>query len=238
MNFIKNKTKAIIAFGVVTLLGATTVATVPAFAETLNEAFPQPTFSANKNALTAPVGELHTIKTSNVALGKILQFMYANYLTEEEKTELQTFVDTCQNETNIEKAKEQKAKIIELEASYNQKKQEKIAADDAKRRAAEEAAAREQQAYQSQSYNQPSYNEEYYSSDGSSSAKDWIIQRESGGNYNATNGQYYGAYQLDKSYLNGDYSKENQDRTAEQYVANRYGSWEAAQEHWKAHGWY
>ena len=82
------------------------------------------------------------------------------------------------------------------------------------------------------------YNEEYYSSDGSSSAKDWIIQRESGGNYNATNGQYYGAYQLDKSYLNGDYSKENQDRTAEQYVANRYGSWEAAQEHWKAHGWY
>ena len=108
MNFIKNKTKAIIAFGVVTLLGATTVATVPAFAETLNEAFPQPTFSANKNALTAPVGELHTIKTSNVALGKILQFMYANYLTEEEKTELQTFVDTCQNETNIEKSKDSK----------------------------------------------------------------------------------------------------------------------------------
>lgn len=237
MNFIKNRTKAIV-FGIVTFLCATTVATVPAFAETLNEAFPQPTYPTSKNALTASIGELYVIKTSNVALGKILQATYTNYLTEEEKTELQTFIDTCQNEMDIEKAKEQSVKIIELEASYNHKKQEKIAADDAKRRAAEETTERKQQTHQPQSNNQPSYSKEYYSYDGSCSAKDWIVQRESGGNYNATNGRYYGAYQLDISYLNGDLSQENQDRVAEQYVSNRYGSWENAAAHWRSHGWY
>lgn len=45
-----------------------------------------------------------------------------------------------------------------------------------------------------------------------SSAKEWIAQRESGGSYSATNGQYIGRYQLSASYLNGDYSAENQDK--------------------------
>lgn len=69
-------------------------------------------------------------------------------------------------------------------------------------------------------------------------AKDWIAQRESGGNYNATNGQYIGKYQLSSSYLNGDYSPANQERVANQYVQGRYGSWTAAQAHWMANGWY
>lgn len=72
----------------------------------------------------------------------------------------------------------------------------------------------------------------------SGSAKDFIVSKESGGNYNATNGRYYGAYQLDISYLNGDLSQENQDRVAEQYVQNRYGSWENAMSHWQSNGWY
>lgn len=70
------------------------------------------------------------------------------------------------------------------------------------------------------------------------SAKAWIVARESGGNYNAQNGQYIGKYQLSSSYLNGDYSPANQDRVADQYVKNRYGSWSAAQQHWQANGWY
>ena len=37
-------------------------------------------------------------------------------------------------------------------------------------------------------------------------AKEWIAQRESGGNYGARNGQYVGRYQLSAAYLNGDYS--------------------------------
>lgn len=69
-------------------------------------------------------------------------------------------------------------------------------------------------------------------------AKEWIAQRESSGSYTAQNGRYYGRYQLDLSYLNGDLSPENQDRVADQYVASRYGSWTAAQAHWMANGWY
>ncbi|MGO2638324.1 MAG: LysM peptidoglycan-binding domain-containing protein, partial [Enterococcus viikkiensis] len=72
----------------------------------------------------------------------------------------------------------------------------------------------------------------------SSSAKEWIAQRESGGSYSATNGQYIGRYQLSASYLNGDYSEANQERVAEQYVTSRYGSWEGAQSFWQANGWY
>ncbi|AIM25355.1 LysM domain-containing protein [Melissococcus plutonius] len=72
----------------------------------------------------------------------------------------------------------------------------------------------------------------------SNSAKEWIAQRESSGSYNATNGKYIGRYQLDASYLNGDYSPANQERTADNYVAQRYGSWEQAQTFWMSHGWY
>lgn len=59
-------------------------------------------------------------------------------------------------------------------------------------------------------------------------AKDWIAARESNGSYTATNGRYYGKFQLDTSYLNGDLSPENQERVAEQYMLSRYGSWTAA----------
>ncbi len=69
-------------------------------------------------------------------------------------------------------------------------------------------------------------------------AKAWIAGRESGGNYGARNGQYVGKYQLSASYLNGDYSAANQERVADQYVANRYGSWSVAQAFWQSHGWY
>lgn len=69
-------------------------------------------------------------------------------------------------------------------------------------------------------------------------AKEWIAQRESGGSYGARNGQYVGRYQLSSSYLNGDYSPANQERVADQYVQNRYGSWSGAQRFWEANGYY
>ena len=73
-----------------------------------------------------------------------------------------------------------------------------------------------------------------------SAAKEWIAQKESGGDYNAVNpsGRYIGRYQLTAEYLNGDYSIENQERVADEYVKNRYGSWEAAKVFWEANGWY
>lgn len=71
-------------------------------------------------------------------------------------------------------------------------------------------------------------------------AKEWIANKESGGDYNAINptGKYIGRYQLTNSYLNGDYSPENQERVANEYVINRYGSWVKAQQFWQANGWY
>ena len=69
-------------------------------------------------------------------------------------------------------------------------------------------------------------------------AKAWIANKESGGSYTAQNGQYYGKYQLSSSYLHGDYSAENQEKVADSYVTNRYGSWTAAQQFWQTHGWY
>ena len=56
--------------------------------------------------------------------------------------------------------------------------------------------------------------------------------------YQAKDGQYIGRFQLTSPYLNGDYSVENQERTAYKYVSNRYGSWTAAKAHWEAYGWY
>lgn len=72
-----------------------------------------------------------------------------------------------------------------------------------------------------------------------SSAKEWIAQRESGGSYTAQNSRYIGRYQLDSAYLNGDYSPANQERVAQKYVNERYGgSWDNAKAFWLAHGWY
>ena len=92
------------------------------------------------------------------------------------------------------------------------------------------------QAAQPQSQASQSYTSNASGSE--AAAKAWIAARESGGNYGATNGQYIGKYQLSASYLNGDYSAANQERVADQYVASRYGSWQNAQAHWQANGWY
>ena len=76
------------------------------------------------------------------------------------------------------------------------------------------------------------------SSSSEQAARDWIASRESGGSYTAQNGNYYGKYQLSSAYLGGDYSAENQERVANSYVLNRYGSWANAKAHWMQNGWY
>lgn len=71
-------------------------------------------------------------------------------------------------------------------------------------------------------------------------AKAWIANQESGGSYTAVNASTgaYGKYQLLPQYLHGDYSPANQERVADQYVAQRYNGWIGAQQHWQAYGWY
>lgn len=103
-----------------------------------------------------------------------------------------------------------------------------------------QAQASTQQATSQNTQAQASNNSNYSSnvSGSDAAAKAWIAQHESSNNYNARNGQYIGKYQLSASYLNGDYSAANQERVADQYVASRYGSWQNAQAHWQANGWY
>ena len=94
-----------------------------------------------------------------------------------------------------------------------------------------------------ESYSAPAATESYSApaatvSGSEAEAKEWIAQKESGGSYTATNGRYIGRYQLTDSYLNGDYSAENQERVADAYVSGRYGSWTAAKNFWLNNGWY
>lgn len=72
------------------------------------------------------------------------------------------------------------------------------------------------------------------------SAKAWIAQRESGGSYTIVNPSSgtYGRYQLTPDKLKGDYSPANQERVADNYVRQKYGSWSQAKAFWLANGWY
>ena len=108
--------------------------------------------------------------------------------------------------------------------------------------AAAQAQAAQQQSAQAQAttYSANTTTTTYTStvSGDEAAAKACIANKESGGSYTAQNGQYYCKYQLSSSYLNGDYSAANQEQVADNYVANRYGSWTAAQQFWQSHGWY
>lgn len=95
------------------------------------------------------------------------------------------------------------------------------------------ASAPAQQATSQQTYSAPAA-----ASADEASAREFIAARESGGSYSAANGQYYGKYQLSRSYLGGDLSAANQERVANNYVQSRYGSWTAAKNHWLQNGWY
>ena len=91
------------------------------------------------------------------------------------------------------------------------------------------------------SYNQAPAQNNNQSYQGSSNwAKEWIAQRESGGSYTAynPNGGYYGRYQLNPSLVAYGASPAEQEAAADNYVAQRYGSWENAQAFWQRNGWY
>ena len=106
--------------------------------------------------------------------------------------------------------------------------------------AADEGAAvevEEEPVYYAPTYYAPTWYESD-DEDAEADAKEWIAQRESGGDYNSRNGQYIGRYQLSEDKLDGDWSEENQEATADAYVAERYGSWSAARDFWERHGCY
>ena len=102
--------------------------------------------------------------------------------------------------------------------------------------AQEEAEAVEEE--QVEEYYEPTYYSYYDSTYDDMTDQEYIAWRESGADYDARNGQYVGKYQLQEDMLAGDYSPENQEYMAEQYMLDRYGSWEDARAFWDAHGWW
>lgn len=96
------------------------------------------------------------------------------------------------------------------------------------------------QAPVAQSQQAPAQNNNQSYQGSSNWAKEWIAQRESGGSYTAynPNGGYYGRYQLNPSLVPYGASPAQQEAAADNYVAQRYGSWENAQAFWQRNGWY
>ena len=123
--------------------------------------------------------------------------------------------------------------ITQLEIE-NADLREELAAQKARADELEEQLAEQEENAQAYVYHNSYYDSDY----DDMSAKDYIAQRESGQDYNAQNGQYYGKYQLQIDMLGGDLSPENQEETADRYVMERYGSWENARDFWDSHGWY
>ena len=145
-----------------------------------------------------------------------------------------------QNTNNNAQAAQQQATSQNTQAQAStQQAAQQSASQNTQAQASTQQAAQQQSASQNtqaQASNNSNYNSSVSGSD--AAAKAWIAQHESSNNYNARNGQYIGKYQLSASYLNGDYSPANQERVADQYVAQRYGSWTNAQRFWEANGWY
>lgn len=242
MNFSKNRKKYLVGIvcGMVLLVPAS------AHAESLASMVASPQVPEQKQLVlqTTDFGDFASFqemvhataakRTTNAAHINVLNILYKDYLGQEDTDKLNSLLEQTTAASSYDELVKIADDISEEKTYLEQKKQQAIAEAEAKKKAAEEAAAREAQNY-STGYSGSSTGQ--YSSD-SGDARSFIIQKESGGNYTAENGRYYGAYQLDRSYLNGDYSAENQDRTAENYVANRYGSWENAKAFWEQHGWY
>ena len=138
-----------------------------------------------------------------------------------------------------EQEKEEQAKIAAAKAAAAKSKTDaeakaKVAAE----QAAHAKAEQEKQAQATAQSNRSTFVYTSNISDTEQSAKEWIANKESGGSYTAVNGRFYGRYQLDISYLHGDLSAANQEKTADNYVKNRYGSWFLAKQAWLTKGWY
>lgn len=132
---------------------------------------------------------------------------------------------------------DQTQQVAQAQAKAAVEAQQAAQAQAAAQQAAQAAAV--QQAAQGQSYTVTQQPTTSTAGNGDeTAAREWIAGKESGGSYTVTNGQYIGKYQLSASYLNGDYSAENQERVANNYVSSRYGSWTNAKQHWLQNGWY
>lgn len=181
--------------------------------------------------------DVENVKDGCEVLANSIQEEYSGYLTIDDENKLKDIIDEVKKAYNLTDLNNCKTQLEALLDTCKTTKEDL-------EKAQAESAAQFQAINENYSTNTASYNSTTtYAATSptwsdAESAKAFIVGKESGGNYSATNGRYYGAYQLDSSYLNGDYSAENQDKVAEEYVNNRYGGWEGAASFWESHGWY
>lgn len=174
------------------------------------------------------------------------QWILAKYTNQDSDKSNQTYVEPTTSNYSQQVTPVQKQQTVHVQQSYvapvqkqqTVQTQQSYVAPVQKQQAVQPqqsyvAPAQKQQVVQSQVTDAPSA-----TSSVEESAKAWIANHESGGSYSARNGQFIGKYQLSASYLGGDYSAENQERVANNYVKGRYGSWAGAQQFWQMHGWY
>lgn len=127
------------------------------------------------------------------------------------------------------------APVVQTKANYNASTQ---ASNQAASQSSAQSSHNQSVTTQQSTASTSTYSHASTSADGN--AKEQIAQAESGGSYTAVNPSTgaYGKYQLLPQYLHGDYSPANQERVADQYVAQRYNGWIGALAFRQAHGWY
>ena len=177
------------------------------------------------------IAELEKTKAETLQYLEEQIILVSEYLTDENKAELENIKAEIES---LEYGDDIFSIIKKIDAIIAQANELKIAA--------EEAAIIQQQQQQQQQQSQ-----QYYESISEYDAEECIAQRESGGSYEAHNGQYWGRYQLssgwfdgyDKDYiLNTEEGHAIQEEKANEYVEGRYGSWENAHNFWQNNGWY
>lgn len=192
-----------------------------------------------KNTLLEELGDWVKISVAKDGVEGYVSSEYVNLsVSFEEAISIEEEQEIIRQKQEAErKAAEEAAKKKAAEEAAKQK----AAEETAKKKAAEEAAKKKtaEQAATKKTASKPAATTAPVSVS-TNEAKEIIASRESGGNYNAVSksGTYIGRYQLHKSYLGGDHSPENQERVVENYVANRYGTWQKALSFWNANGWY
>lgn len=179
------------------------------------------------NLTVANLKAYNNLTSDLIMVGQVLQLTGQTSVSD--NTSVQTQSDTQQTQTAV--SQPQQAPQTQTQTYTQPQAPQPQQAPQAPQTQQTQTYAQPQQPQQSQTTtSQLSGSEEQ--------AKAWIANKESGGSYNARNGRYIGKYQLDSSYLHGDYSAENQERTAQNYIQSRYGTWQNAQQFWVANGWY
>lgn len=170
------------------------------------------------NLTVANLKAYNNLTSDLITVGQVLQLAGQTSVVDNTPTQTQAQDDTQQTQTVVAQPQQTQSQ------TYTQPQQ----------------AQQTQTQTQTQTYTQPQKSQTTTPqlSGSEEQAKAWIANKESGGSYDARNGRYIGKYQLDSSYLHGDYSAENQERTAQNYIQSRYGTWQNAQQFWINNGWY